>query len=195
MAKDPAYIRSFKALTRATPSVADLPLIEGELYGANDRATAVMLGSVLEAALESFLKRKTRGALNADDTRILYEYRGPLGDFSGKTLIGYAFNLFGPETKNDLELIRIMRNGFAHSRVHFDFENNDVSSICTQLKSPDWSGAFIPKSYLEAVNHDELKNAIDKTHPRTRYICACHVVAERLLSYGFPLPAYPYELP
>jgi hypothetical protein len=148
MAREPAYIRNFKVLSRANPTFGDLPKLEAEVYGSNDRASAVMLSSVLETSLEIFLRNKTRPSLNADDTGLLFDWTGPLADFGSKILVGYAFNLFGPDTRHDLDLIRIMRNGFAHSRISFDFTTPAVAAVCHQLRAPDSPGAFIPHTWL-----------------------------------------------
>jgi hypothetical protein len=92
MPSEPIYIRKFKAFARGNPTFADLPKLEAEVYGANDRARAVMLGAIVETSLEIFLRNKTRPSLNADDCRLLFDFRGPLGDFASKILVGYAFN-------------------------------------------------------------------------------------------------------
>ena len=64
-----------------------------------------MLSAMVETCLEIFLRNKARPTLNSDDTRLLFDLRGPLGDFSSKIFVAYAFNLFGPETRHDLDLI------------------------------------------------------------------------------------------
>ena len=48
-------IRNLRALTRGDPTVADFENLERELYGASDRATVVMLGSILETSLRHLL--------------------------------------------------------------------------------------------------------------------------------------------
>ncbi|MGH7097780.1 MAG: hypothetical protein ACREE4_09005 [Stellaceae bacterium] len=194
MPKEPLYIRNFKMIARANPAFGDLPKLEAEIYGANDRARAVMLSAILETSLESFLKSKARPALNADDTRLLFDWGGPLGEFASKILIGYVFNLYGPDTRHDLDLVRLMRNEFAHSRRSFDFTTPEVAAVCTHLRSPDSPGAFIPHSWLQIVPHEELGDAADMRHPRTRYISTCHIISTRLLSHTSAL-AQPFDLP
>jgi hypothetical protein len=173
MPQEPAYLRNLKLMTRANPTDRDLPELEKEVYGGNDRARAVMLSAILEAALEIFIRNKTRPTLNSDDTSRLFDYSGLLGDFGGKILAGYAFNFYGPQTRHDLDLIRILRNEFAHSRVSFDFTTAEVAAVCAQLKAPDWPGAFIPHAWLEIVPLEDG----DKTHPRTRFRGACQSAA------------------
>jgi hypothetical protein len=184
MPKDAAYIRNFKVLARADPSFSDLHKLEEEAYGTNDRARAVLLGAVLETSLEIFLRNKTRPTLNAEDIGRLFDTFGLLGDFGAKILAGYAFNLYGPDTRHDLDLVRVLRNGFAHSRMALDFTTPEVAAVCAQLKAPDSPGAFIPHTWLVLA---PLEDA-DKQHPRTRYISTCHVISERFLSHTTNTP-------
>lgn len=192
---DPKYIRDFKALCRGDVTVADLPTIEGELYGGSDRARAVLLASFVENALTAFLEAKLRPSYPSGEYRLLFGSMAPLGTFSSKILVAYAFNWTGPDTYHDLDLIRELRNGFAHSRNSFTFETKEVAAVSQKLRSPDWGGSFIPQSYLATVPHDDLKAASDKRHPRTRFLSACHTIAERLLSNSNIAVSYPLDLP
>lgn len=182
MANDPIYIREFKKLLKGEITAADLSAIEGELYGASDRARAVLLASFVENALQRFVQSKLRPSFQSGDYRHLFGFDAPLGTFSAKILIAYAFNWYGPDTRHDLNLIRELRNGFAHSRNSFEFETPAVAAMCRELRAPDSPGSFIPPSYIATVEHEKLPEARDKKHPRTRFLSACHTVSERLLS-------------
>ena len=167
MADDPAYIRAFKAFTRGDLTFNDLPALEAELYGGkNDRATAVILGSILETALESLLKATLRPQLNSDDKRVLFDFDGPLGTFSSKTILAFSIGVIGPISRRDLDLIRLLRNEFAHSRRHFKFSTPEVSEVCRHLQTPDQEGFYIPHGFLSAAGEHELKDATDKTVSR-----------------------------
>ena len=94
--------------------------------------------------------------------------------------MAYALKLIGPISRADLDLIRLLRNEFAHSRKPFGFSTPPVKAVCDKLKIPDRPGAYIPHGFLERVPHDALAAATDKTNPRTRYIMACHNLAYRM---------------
>jgi hypothetical protein len=195
MPSDPAYIRNFKKFAQGAPTAADLPQLEAELYGSSDRASAVMLASITEAALETFVRSKVRPSFNADDMRLLFDFSGILGSFGAKITAAYAFNWYGPETRHDLDLIRVMRNEFAHSRKSFGFSDEPVAAVCKQLRSPNWPGSFIPKGSLDLASDEELCEAADKNHPRTRFRSACHTLAYRLLAHaGQTLSPYAPDL-
>ena len=143
-----------------------------------------MLGSVTEAALTIMLRGKTMPTMNSSDRRAVFDFNGPLGTFSSKILLAYAFNFIGPETRSDLDLIRLIKSRFAHSRKPFDFSEPTIKPITDGIKSPDWPGAFIPHGYLNVAPDDQPPNLTDKAHPKTRYVSACHVISERLLDHS-----------
>ena len=200
MAKsDPKYVRDFKKFVDGNVTADDLPALEAEIYGSNDRSTVVMMCAIVEWALDIFVRYKLRPTLNSDDKHLLFDFVGPLGTFSAKTLVAYAFNCFGPETRHDLDLVRVLRNGFAHSRKAFGFETPQVAAVCAELKSPEWKRAFPPAGLLMRASEEELDQIEDRSHPKSRWIIGCHVLSDRLLrnagrikTAGFdPIPDLP----
>jgi hypothetical protein len=181
MPDDPKYMAEFKVFTRSNPTIDDLEALERELYGTNDRAAAVLLGAFLEESFKRFLTTRLRSNLNSEQRKMLFEHRGPLGVFSSQIAVAYAMGTIGPITRNDLDLIREVRNGAAHSRKHFRFDHPKVAAVCSHLKSPDLPGSFIPHSFLERVDNSELEAASDINNPRTRYHTAVHTLAHRML--------------
>jgi hypothetical protein len=179
--KEPDYIANLRVLTRKDPDVTHLEALEQELYGDSDRATAVVLGSIVETSLERLLKTSIRNDLNSQDKRQIFDFEGALGTFSSRTIMAYAMKLIGPKARADLDLIRLLRNEFAHSRIPFNFETPEVKAVCDHLQYPDMPGAYIPHGFLSRVPHDKLEAASDMKRPRTRYIATCHMLAYRML--------------
>jgi hypothetical protein len=175
-----ASVRAFKSLADADPVNTDLSAIESELYrSGSDRAIAVMFGSYVETGLKRYLLSKLRDDLDSNDRSKLFDFVGPLGDFASKITIAYAFTLIGPVTRSDLEIIRQLRNGFAHSRVSFNFDTPAVRAVCEHFQIVDQVGSDIPFNYLDKVPDGDVANAADKTHPKTRFVITCHNIAYR----------------
>jgi DNA-binding MltR family transcriptional regulator len=182
MPTERGFIRNLKAYTRGRLTINDLPQLEEEMYSNSARATVLMLTAVLDTCLTILIRDQMRPSLSSDDEKQIFEGRGPLNDLSSKIILGFAFNLYGPNTKKDIDLIRTLRNEFAHSRRHFGFSTPVVSEFCQHLQSPDWPGATIPHGYLASVRHEDLPAATDKSNPRTRFVTAVHTISERLLN-------------
>jgi hypothetical protein len=151
------------------------------MHGSNDRVTAVMMAAITEACLEKFLRLNARPSLGVDDVSKLFDYHGPLGDFSSEISVAYAFNMVGPETRHDLDLIRMLRNEWAHSRRSFGFDTKQVAEVCKNLMSPDWQGAAIPYG---PINVELGQPPPDLSNSRTRYMTACHTISARLLLHA-----------
>jgi hypothetical protein len=145
-------LKKLRAYTRGPRKIADMWAIESELaYGTSDRAMAVLMGAMVEDALESWLRFNMSESLTPDDENRLTGPQGVIGTFSSKIILGFAFNLFGPTTRHDLDLIRNIRNEFAHSRRPLDFKLREVEDVCAQLTFCDLDGVETPSSFFQAV--------------------------------------------
>jgi DNA-binding MltR family transcriptional regulator len=179
---EPAYIRNFRSLLRTEPTRAHVDDIEQELYAlGSDRATAVMFATIVENNLQRLILRRMRSDINSVDRSRLFDPDRPLGDFGAKIIISYALQFIGPVTKHDLDLIRLLRNGFAHSRIHFRFETPEVQAVCDHLELVNQFDIVVPRDYLRLVPSANVKE------PRTRFICACHDISYRLSATTFSL--------
>jgi DNA-binding MltR family transcriptional regulator len=57
----------------------------------------------------------------------------PLSSFSAKIRMGFALRLYGERTFHDLELLRELRNLFAHGKLAIDFDTPEVKSAINQF--------------------------------------------------------------
>jgi len=176
----PGYIKRLQAITRADPDRSHMEQLERELYASeSDRATSVLFGSFVETALEKLLSSLMRPNLNSDEKSKLFGFEGLFGTFSSKIIGGYALKVVGPVTYADLNLIKLLRNEFAHSRVPFSFSTPEVKDVCNRLQIPDLPDSAPPFGYL-GRDIDETKVDGKFTHPRTRFISACHSISYRI---------------
>ncbi len=176
---EPAYLKAFKELLRSEPTFLDLPMMEVEFYGESDRAAILLSATLAELAIEVSLKRLLRDDKSTLD---LFDHEAPLGSFSGKIKLAFALRLFDKKTKHDLELIRHLRNGFAHDRRHLTFATPQVADICKHLMLPDTNYAKIPGAYLNKAKGVDA--AQDMKNPKTRYVTTCNSIAVVLVTFG-----------
>jgi hypothetical protein len=101
----------------------------------NDRGAAVLLATTLENSLQFAIERKLNIA-EVHRTRLFQDEGAPLRDFSAKIRMGHAIGLFGDETKDNLDFIRLIRNVFAHAPSPVNFSIHAISDACTLLKVP-----------------------------------------------------------
>jgi len=159
----PPVIKALRALTRGDPTVNNdreaLEALEKELFYTSDRVTAVMLGALVETALEKLLVSQMH-------------FRRDLTS-SEKINIAHEKMIIGPVTRSDLYFIKELRNEFAHSRRPFDFQTPQVVAVCNELKVPhldDSSDPFKSRIGAEA-----------KSKSWMLFVSACHNIAYRML--------------
>jgi hypothetical protein len=103
-------------------------------------SVVLSLGGKLDAALKIALLEKMRPISNRLKAKLFDGY-GPLSTFSAKIDMAFAFSILDEDLYADLQVIREVRNMFAHPAVPLlqpmTFENDDVIKICKKSKDYD----------------------------------------------------------
>lgn len=101
----------------------------------NDRAAAILAARHLEDALAFAIVSR----LKIDKNRFpdLFGYNRPLGTFDNKIRFSYAIRLVTEETRTLLDVIRSIRNAFAHALIPIQFTTKQVSDACSLIIIPD----------------------------------------------------------
>ena len=97
------------------PTLEEFIALAGELQNVSDRVVAISCAAWLDDTLGSVLAAHLVRMGQQWLDRVFDSPTAPLGNFSSKIVIGYAMGLFGPRTRADLEIIRAVRNTFAHT--------------------------------------------------------------------------------
>jgi hypothetical protein len=141
---------------------------------ADDRGLCLIITAQIENELDRVIDHEF-GELPADLRDSLYSQDGPLATFSRKTAIAAALGLIGPITRENLRIIRSVRNAFAHAKVPIKFSTAEVAAICADLQHIE---IFDPP---EGVDQSERP-------PRVRFESVCAEIMMRFTSYnGFDI--------
>jgi hypothetical protein len=102
--------------------------------------------SLLDVRLEEVFREKF--AANHDS---LLGRSGPLATFSSRINLAFALQWIDEDTAHDLDVIRDIRNDFAHPLDHeLSFATQSISARCCNLRS---SAAHL-RGYSEAAKHN-----------------------------------------
>ena len=101
-----------------------------------------------------------RNCIRTRPTRSLY----------AKIVTGYAFAIYNKKTRDNLHIVRAIRNAFAHSKKLIDF--NDTLVVQEILKAP---------STKKPMQRWIKENPMDARYGRAAYISLCQEVALTLL--------------
>ncbi len=103
-----------------------------EIFKEGDRAAAVLMGAELDrlasALLENHLLSKVKNVSSS-----FLELNGPLEAFAARIELAYRIGLIPPVMHHDLQLVRKIRNEFAHGTVGLDFTYPPVQKLASEL--------------------------------------------------------------
>ena len=109
----------------------DLDAFSARLGSESDRACAVLGAALLDAKLEDLFRERF---LAYQDE--LLGNSGPLGSFSSRIRLACALAWISEDARHDLDVIRDIRNTFAHSFDHeLSFIDQSVAARCSNLRS------------------------------------------------------------
>jgi len=100
-------------------------------------AAAAMLDELLARIIAAFL------IPNKGSKALLDGFNAPLGTFSARIASAFAFGLLSEAEYRECELIRKVRNEFAH-QIKVSFKTEKIVSLCAQLQ-------FSAKSYTDVI--------------------------------------------
>jgi len=141
----------------------------------NDRGAAILLATNVENALQHAILcmlRKREGQERA----LFGRTSSPLGLFAAKIEMAYAMDIFGDQMKNNLNLIRTIRNTFAHAKIPIKFDTQEIKEACAHLA--------IPKLLPPFTIRPPSSEAPDELEGRRRFQDVCNAVAHNLNMYA-----------
>lgn len=124
-----------KALRRFIKSPASMDeanQLAREINTSSPRGGAMVAASFLDDFLMKLILVHLE-ALSDSEVDGLFGPERPLGTFSSKIKLGRALGLFGPRTAHDLNLIREIRNAFAHGLRKMNFETPEIRQLVGSL--------------------------------------------------------------
>jgi hypothetical protein len=122
------------------------------LKGESDRAAAVLAAAFLESALEELLRK----AIVPNASKDLFRSFGPLSSFGGKIDVSHALGLINDEERDDLRIVKSIRNDFAHDADHaLSFASGAVKDRVMAL----WHPAFLEEFHEHADGPRFLPNS------------------------------------
>jgi DNA-binding MltR family transcriptional regulator len=103
------------------------------LNGHHDRAVALVGVALVEHFLERAIEARLKERLVGDEAKHLFSERGPGGSLENKIFMAYMLSIVGPKTRRDLDLLRRIRNEFAHNMNEIDFDTPEIRERIDQL--------------------------------------------------------------
>lgn len=100
-----------------------------EYHGESDRSAIVMAGSFVEHYLATYIRHFM---VSDEEVERLFEF-GPLSSFAARINIAHGFGLISNEHRHDLNIIKDIRNRFAHSPRLISLQKDEVRKEIRKL--------------------------------------------------------------
>jgi hypothetical protein len=140
--------KSLRSLGRELPGFPeDFAGLIYDWIHTSDRAAAMVASASLELCLEQMIVAQLPQASGIRDK--LIERDGPLNGFFRKSYLGFAMGLYNGNVLAALEVIRNIRNAFAHTVKPLFFSTPLVSVECLKLKYKEFVRAEWPDNFSE----------------------------------------------
>lgn len=126
---------TWKALKQLSEVSFDANRVEEfirEVNEGNDRAVAIVWSAMAEDALDRMMMR-WMDHLTSDEKSVLSGHNSPISTFAGKIIIARVMGLLSKDDRKDLDIVRLIRNAFAHSAAELSFSTKEVADMCAQL--------------------------------------------------------------
>jgi hypothetical protein len=135
-----------------SPTIIWCDTFRREFRKESDRASVILASAMIEKSLEMVIKAKLIPSLSKRDELFDTPY-APLRNFKAIIELAYRIGLISSNLYRDLNIIRDIRNDFAHDIEGCSFQNRSVKNRVGELmksstiavKHPDWRAKFFPK--------------------------------------------------
>lgn len=133
-------------------TAVDLAEFTRELQQETDRGLPLVAAALIDELLTETLRSFFVQDRSAD--RLLDGASAPLGTLSARLQLCHALSLIDDYEKSETELIRKIRNRFAHARHGLSFEDESINGLCANFSSPMPEGdAFLkPTARFRLIN-------------------------------------------
>lgn len=120
-------------LSRETLKPEDVERFQEEILRGTDRASALVAASLVEGAL---IRALAAHMLIKDDehfTELFFDRGAVLGDFASRISMGRAFGVYDDYFRDVLDVIRKVRNTFAHAVRPIDFTHELIAAQIAKI--------------------------------------------------------------
>jgi hypothetical protein len=137
-------------LSKEAITDADLDSFAETIRNEPDRSAAIMAASLVERALTDAIRSRLADP-GEEITRTWFEgVNAPFQTFSAKIVLGRALAIYGGEMETRLNLIRNVRNAFAHRPQTLDFAHPTLMEACLPLAPEKHRDKEAPRKVIYA---------------------------------------------
>ncbi|QAU47215.1 hypothetical protein [Bradyrhizobium guangzhouense] len=169
-----SILSKLRTLSRQQGSMEDFAEFNKQIRSEeNDRGAALLAVTNADMALTQVIYNVLRPDDVAKDR--LEQEGGPLQSFGQRITMGRVLGIYGSDTQHNLDLLRHIRNAFAHAHIPITFQTKEVVDAISLFKNLPLFPPYILDSQLKEAPED----------PRARFHHHCEWATHNLNVWGF----------
>jgi len=133
--------------------------LTSEFETESDRAAAILAAAYLDHLLGDLIAASMVVEPKEVEDLLYQKGNGPLGTFSSKISTAYCLDLLSKDERGDLNLIRKIRNEFAHRLAGISFQTQEVTNRCREMKGAQIGGC--PSTPRECFTKAAIRLMVD----------------------------------
>jgi mannitol operon repressor len=138
----------------APPEIKTLATFLDYFYKESDRGAALLAGSMLDEILFRIIRAYLIEDAQAE--MLLTGFNAPLGTFNARIAAAYALCLIEPKEFAEANVVRKIRNEFAHTWGDLRFDHATVAGLVGNLRTE----LFIPDTPDPSTPRSKFNNAV-----------------------------------
>src|SRR5262249_12573420 len=152
-----------RELSRLQPDFGDVIAVADYFGTGKHPVAAAILGSVsVEHHLEKLLRSRFKRKDDQTSKMLVEEEPRPLNSFYTKIAVGYALGIYDLGMRTDLNIVRNIRNAFAHSPKQIKFDHPAIvkelkKATRSALRKVAWKGLKAQDCYVRLCVSLSLK--------------------------------------
>jgi hypothetical protein len=156
---------SLEALSKEMPSEEQLLTYARDLIQESDRSSAIMAGALVEQALYVMICAKIADPGDGKQASWFEGINAPFRSFEQKIALGRALAVYDQPIEDRLNIIRKIRNVFAHRSLPLDFSHPSLKPLVAKLNprpETEYPTRYIFAAYCVAIVNILIKTAIQE---------------------------------
>jgi hypothetical protein len=168
---------SIREISYAKPTPEEKDLISDAAIKGEPIVTAILGAAMIELELDTLLRQRFSKITDGTWATMVRE-NGPFSTFDQKITAAFAFRVLDEATRDNLKIVKNIRNAFAHAKTLIDFEHELVVGELKKIKVPGFRKKI----------HRTIQTGTG--NPKVAYVLLCMVISTYLVTkYGIALKA------
>ncbi len=119
-------------ISRRDPDEDEYDAATREMHEGSDRVAGILGCALVENALLAALASNLANVF--DDSALFVDQNAPFSTFKQRIIAGQALGLYTSAAAKDMDIIRDIRNQFAHALLSINFLNTHIAKACDGLR-------------------------------------------------------------